>query len=132
MAPFGDGQVQALHALSVVDAARTLVAEISRAGGIDKLDLNAPALSAVADALRATIEQVNRLGVFETRARARGTIGVLTEQDLADRIKNLRSAPLVNADQEELQNMPQQEIDDIFRLGDTKPEADDGKDPFSI
>jgi hypothetical protein len=131
MAPFGDGQVQALHALSVVDAARTLVAEISRAGGIDKLDLNAPALSAVTDALRATIEQVNRLGVFETRARARGTIGVLTEQDLADRINNLRSAPLVNADQEELQNMPQQEIDDIFRLEKSAP-VDDGKDPFSI
>jgi hypothetical protein len=131
MAPFGDGQVQALHALSVVDAARTLVAEISRAGGIDKLDLNAPALGAVTDALRATIEQVNRLGVFETRARARGTIGVLTEQDLADRINNLRSAPLVNADQEELQNMPQQEIDDIFRLEKSAP-VDDGKDPFSI
>lgn len=131
MAPFGDGQVQALHALSVVDAARTLVAEISRAGGIEKLDLNAPALGAVTDALRATIEQVNRLGVFETRARARGTIGVLTEQDLADRINNLRSAPLVNADQEELQNMPQQEIDDIFRLEKSAP-VDDGKDPFSI
>jgi hypothetical protein len=134
MAPsFGDGQIQALHALSVVDAARTLVAEISRAGGHDKLGLDATPLKSVLDALRATIEQVNRLGVFETRARARGTVSALTEEELAGRIKHLRSEPLVNADQEELRDMPQQEIDDIFQIGEAKPAPpDDGRDPFSI
>jgi hypothetical protein len=135
MAPIGlgDSQVQALHALSVVDAARKLATEIVQLGGTEKLGLSGAQTSDVRQALTDLQTQVNRLAVFETRAIARGTVRPLADAEFAELVSRIREKPQLSADQQELRDMPQADIDAAFSLdGPTQPAPDPNADPFAI
>jgi hypothetical protein len=114
MPPFGpDEKIQAIHVLSVVAAARALVAAVSRNGGSAKVSADA-----LRDELKALCNETNRLGVYEARAAARGTAKELSDERLADAVEHLRRSITLTADDEELLDLSDEQIADAFGVDD--------------
>jgi hypothetical protein len=127
MPPVGsDEHVQAIHVLNVLDCAKILVAEIAKAGGVDKLQL---AQIGVRDALKALFEQASKLQVYESRAKVRGTVGSLNGERLAQAVKEVRDQRLLSADEEDVRDATPEQVAATFSLDDpeeaTAPAADD-------
>lgn len=110
MPPFGpDEKVQALHVLSVIRAARDLVAAITRAGGAARVSADA-----VRDQIVGLCNETNRLAVYEARAAARGTVKELSDARLANAVDELRRTIPRTADEEEILDMSAGDIADAF------------------
>jgi hypothetical protein len=119
MPPFGkDEQVQAIHVLSVVEAAKLLVAELARAGGVDKVDASKPG---VREALKALFDETSKLTIYQARAGARGTIGKLDDEKLSQVVREIRDNKQLSVDEEEARDMTQEDVDSTFSV-----EAGDG------
>jgi len=127
--PFGpDEKVQAIHALSVIRAARVLVAAITRSGGPARVR---------ADTVRAEIaalcEETNRLAVYEARAAARGGVKELSDERLSAAVEDLRRAVPKSADEEEILDMTDDDVDKAFSADSlVEPTAPPDAHPFQL
>jgi hypothetical protein len=133
MPPVGsDEHVQAIHVLNVLDCAKTLVAEIAKAGGVDKLQLSQ---IGVRDALKALFEQASKLQVYESRAKVRGTVGSLNGERLAQAVKEVRDKRLLTVDEEEVRDATPEQVASTFSLDEPEeaapPPVDDEPAPAS-
>jgi hypothetical protein len=129
MPPVGsDEHVQAIHVLNVLDCAKTLVAELAQAGGVNKLQLQ-PAHAGVRDALTALFEQASKLQVYETRARVRGTVGTLDGERLAQAVKEVRDRRLLTAEEEEVRDATPDQIAAAFSIDDEPAPASGERTP---
>jgi hypothetical protein len=132
MPPVGsDEHVQAIHVLNVLDCAKTLVAAIAQAGGVDKLQL---AQIGVRDALKALFEQASKLQVYESRAKVRGTVGALDGERLAQAVKEVRDQRLLSADEEDVRDATPEQVAATFSLDEPEeaaPPSDDEPAPAS-
>ena len=134
--PFGaDEKVQAIHVLNVLDCAKVLAAAVAQAGGIEKLDVKNVG---VRDALTTLFEQTSKLQVYEARARARGTVGSLTDETLTMAVKELRDKRVLTADEEDVRDATPAQIEAAFSLDEPEdapppvaPDAPDAPAPDS-
>jgi hypothetical protein len=110
MPPFSpDEKVQALHVLSVVTAVRDFVSAVSRHGGPEKVNADS-----VREELAALCKESGRLAVYEARAAARGTVKDLSDERLTVAVQRLRDSIDLSADQEEVLDMSEDEMDAVF------------------
>ncbi len=125
--PFGpDEKVQAIHVLSVVAAARALVAAVARNGG--HLKVSADMLR---DEIKILCNEANRLAVYEARAAARGTVKELSDERLASAVEDLRRRITLSADDEEVLDMSDEQIAETFSaesLATAESESSDDAD----
>jgi len=118
MPPAGrDDQLHALHVLNVLVAAKALVAAIARTGG--RLP---EATDAETEAMRVLYEETSKLQVFETRARARGTLQAFTDEQLAEAIQNLRASKILSAGEQSVLESTAKDDAEAFSLA-AEPET---------
>jgi hypothetical protein len=110
MPPFSpDEKVQAIHVLSALEAARELVAAITRNGGHEKVSTDA-----VRDELKTLCVEAGRLAVYEARAAARGSVRELSDERLTAAVQELRAKITLSVDTEEILDMSEKEVSDAF------------------
>ena len=110
MPPFSpDEKVQAIHVLSVLEAARELVASVTRNGGHEKVSADA-----LRDEIKTLCTEAGRLAVYEARAAARGSIKDLSDERLTAAVQELREKLTLTPDQEEVLDMSAKEVSDAF------------------
>jgi hypothetical protein len=124
--PFGpDEKVQAIHALSVIRAARELVAAITRCGGAARVRADS-----VRDEIASLCDETNRLAVYEARAAARGSVKELSDARLSAAVDELRRTVPKSVDEEEILDMTDDDVAETFSADAlTKPPDDD---PFNL
>ncbi len=125
------GQVQGLHILAVLRAAREVAASVARSGGAERVKVEA-----VRDELAELTSACDRLSNYERQAIARGELPVDTSsQDVADILQ--RTASLLKADPEKLAvlRQTQAEEDAAFDLApetEPSPAMDEPEDVFEL
>jgi hypothetical protein len=120
MPPLGrDEQVQAIHVLAVVDAARALAVAIVGYGGIAKATADAP--KSLASVLCALHDQVSRLAQYEIRASARGTVTKLDDEKLSLAVHRLRNERDLSVDEEEIRDMTDEDAAAAFTVETDAP-----------
>lgn len=124
MPPYNtDERVQGLHYLSVVEAAKVLVAGLSANKLLWEKFRNTPIESKLHDLVR----EVNRLSMFERRAAVRGTVKATEGEDVARAVKEARDRPDLSLESKDLiAEAADANVDDMFGLddeNDTSPEA---------
>lgn len=116
MPPYNtDERVQGLHYLSVVDAAKVLVAGLAANKLVFEKFRNTPIESELHDLIR----EVNRLSMFERRAAVRGTVKATEGEDVARAVKEARERPDVSIESKDLiADAADADVDDLFSLDD--------------
>ena len=120
MPPFSpDEKVQAIHVLSVIEAARQFVASVTRNGGYEKVSADK-----LRDEIKTLCVETGRLAVYEARAAARGSVKELSDERLTAAVQELREKITLTADQEEILDMSTKEVSDAFDADELLKEKD--------
>lgn len=115
MPPIGrDDKNHAAHVLNVLDCAKALVAALAQAGGLDKAD--ASKHIGVRDALKTLFDQTSKLQIYEARAKARGTLAALDDEQMAMAIKDVRERRVLTADEAEVLDATPEQVAESFSL----------------
>lgn len=113
MPPFGrDDTTHAMHVLNVLECAKMLVAAVARVG-IDKAMENNPD---VKDAMKVLFDETSKLQVYESRARARGTLVALDEAQMAEAIRDVRKRRVLSIGEEESLVATPKQIEESFSI----------------
>ena len=108
-----DDQAQALHVLSVVQAALALDNVLALAGGPERASM-----AAVRPQIRALQQEVARLVLFLRGAGTHGLVPAHNAQRIAEAINALRKSPVLSAEDARSAALNESERADLFSVDD--------------